>query len=60
MYMLNLLERYENFVEEGLTGLNAHRILEVMKCECGKIFRISFPDAFFVLKSGLLRGKYSW
>ncbi len=34
LYMLNLLERYEDFVEEGLTGLNAHRLLEIMKCKC--------------------------
>jgi gamma-glutamyltranspeptidase / glutathione hydrolase / leukotriene-C4 hydrolase len=32
LYMLNLLEQFEDFVKEGHTSLNAHRIIEIMKC----------------------------
>ncbi|KAF7793829.1 hypothetical protein EIP86_004950 [Pleurotus ostreatoroseus] len=43
MYMLNLLENYEDFVEEGLTGLNAHRILEIMRFGFAARTRIADP-----------------
>ena len=33
LHMFNLLEQYEDFVSEGRTGLNVHRLLEIMKCE---------------------------
>lgn len=32
LHMLNLLEHYDDFVEEGQTVLNTHRLIEVMKC----------------------------
>ena len=35
LHMLNLLERYDNLVEEGRTGLNVHRMIEIMKCKHG-------------------------
>ena len=35
LHMLNLLERFENFREEGRTTINVHRIIEIMKCTCG-------------------------
>lgn len=31
--MLNLMEHYDDLREEGRTGLNAHRLVEAMKCE---------------------------
>ena len=33
LHMFNLLEHFEDLVEEGHTGLNTHRIVEAMKCE---------------------------
>lgn len=33
LHMLNLVEDIENFVEEGRTGKNTHRIVEAVKCE---------------------------
>lgn len=32
LHMLNLAERFDDFVEDGRTGLNVHRIVEIMKC----------------------------
>ncbi len=32
LHMLNLLEQYEDFVKEGRTSLNMHRVIEIMKC----------------------------
>lgn len=36
LHMFNLVEGYkeENWMEEGRTGLNVHRMLEAMKCRC--------------------------
>ena len=34
LHMLNLVEQIEGFVEEGRTGLNTHRVVESLKCEC--------------------------
>jgi len=31
LHMLNLLEHFDDFVQEGRTGLNVHRIVEAMK-----------------------------
>ena len=33
LHMLNLAEMFEDFVEEGRTPLNMHRLVEIMKCE---------------------------
>ena len=33
LHMFNLLEMFEDFVEEGRTPLNVHRVVEIMKCE---------------------------
>lgn len=33
LHMLNLVERYDDFFDEGITGLNVHRLIEIMKCE---------------------------
>jgi gamma-glutamyltranspeptidase / glutathione hydrolase / leukotriene-C4 hydrolase len=32
IHMLNILETYPEFIKEGGTGLNAHRLVEAMKC----------------------------
>ena len=32
LHMLNLVEMFDGFVEEGRTPLNVHRLVEVMKC----------------------------
>ena len=32
LHMLNLLEHFQDFREEGRTVLNVHRIIEIMKC----------------------------
>lgn len=31
LHMLNLMERYDNLLDEGFTGLNAHRAVEAIK-----------------------------
>lgn len=36
LHMLNLLEQYEDFVAEGRTGLNVHRLVEIIKCACSE------------------------
>jgi hypothetical protein len=33
LHMLNLMERYNNLLDEGFTGLNAHRAVEAVKCK---------------------------
>lgn len=33
LHMLNLFERYD-LAGEGRTGLNTHRLVEIIKCEC--------------------------
>jgi gamma-glutamyltranspeptidase / glutathione hydrolase / leukotriene-C4 hydrolase len=33
LHMLNLVELIKDFVEDGRTGLNTHRMVEVLKCE---------------------------
>lgn len=38
LHMFNLLEHFDDFVEEGRTGLNVHRIVETMKCE-SRVFK---------------------
>lgn len=38
LHMLNLLEHFDDFVQEGRTGLNVHRIVEAMKCEHGLLY----------------------
>lgn len=37
LHMLNLLERFDDFVGDGRTALNVHRIVEIMKCECAPL-----------------------
>lgn len=32
LHMFNLLEQFDDFVAEGRTSLNVHRIIEIMKC----------------------------
>ncbi|KAJ3529786.1 hypothetical protein NM688_g7806 [Phlebia brevispora] len=49
LHMLNLAEKYDNFVEEGLTGLNAHRIIEIMKF--GFAARTKVGDPAFLEKA---------
>ncbi|KAI0341981.1 gamma-glutamyltranspeptidase [Trametopsis cervina] len=44
VYMLNLLEQFEDFVDEGRTSLNVHRILEIMKFGFAARTRISDPS----------------
>lgn len=34
LHMLNLAEMYDDFVEDGITPLNMHRMVEIMKCVC--------------------------
>jgi gamma-glutamyltranspeptidase/glutathione hydrolase/leukotriene-C4 hydrolase len=37
LHMLNLMEKFGNAsLEEGRTSLNAHRTIEVMKCESSR------------------------
>jgi gamma-glutamyltranspeptidase / glutathione hydrolase / leukotriene-C4 hydrolase len=36
LFILNLLEGY-NFIREGPTPLNIHRLVESLKCECVRI-----------------------
>ena len=33
-HMLNLMEHYDQLIEDGRTSLNVHRFVEAMKCEC--------------------------
>lgn len=33
LHMFNLLELFDDFIEDGRTGVNVHRLVEVMKCE---------------------------
>lgn len=33
LHILNILERYD-LIGEGQTGLNIHRFIEALKCEC--------------------------
>jgi gamma-glutamyltranspeptidase/glutathione hydrolase/leukotriene-C4 hydrolase len=37
LHILNLLERYD-LTGEGRTGLNIHRFVEALKCECLSAF----------------------
>ena len=32
IHMLNLLERFNDFVGDGRTALNVHRMIEIIKC----------------------------
>jgi gamma-glutamyltranspeptidase len=32
LHMLNLVEQYGDFINDGRTGLNTHRIVEILKC----------------------------
>ena len=41
LHMFNLLEMYDNFVEEGRTAVNVHRLVEIMKCK-SILFRFEF------------------
>ena len=45
IHMLNLMEHYEDFVEEGRTVLNAHRFLEAMKCTLIYLFISALADS---------------
>lgn len=49
LHMLNLLEHFDDFVEEGRTGLNVHRIVEATKCTCssGVQFRCVYDSSSF-------------
>lgn len=42
LHMLNLMEHFEEFEEEGRTSLAVHRLTEAMKCEC-------WPHGFTIL-----------
>lgn len=33
LHMFNLLELFDGFIDDGRTGVNVHRLVEVMKCE---------------------------
>jgi len=46
LHMLNLLEQYEDFVEEGRTPLNVHRMVEIIKF--GFAARTRLADPAFV------------
>ncbi|KAI0682415.1 gamma-glutamyltranspeptidase [Cytidiella melzeri] len=46
LHMLNLLEQFADFVEEGRTSLNVHRVLEIMKF--GFAARTKICDPAFV------------
>lgn len=43
--LLNTLEGYEDYVDEGRTGLATHRFVEALKCEFFFVF--SFEQLFF-------------
>lgn len=35
LHMLNIMEHYD-LSEEGMTGLNVHRLVEAIKCNCSR------------------------
>ncbi|KAI0087996.1 gamma-glutamyltranspeptidase [Irpex rosettiformis] len=43
LHMLNLLEQFEDFVEEGRSSLNMHRVIEIMKFGFAARTKISDP-----------------
>lgn len=45
-HLLNVLETYDDYVDEGRTGLATHRFVEALKCECPRMGR---PSSFYRL-----------
>lgn len=32
LHMFNLLEKFDDFIQDGRTAVNVHRLVEIMKC----------------------------
>ena len=48
LHMFNLLEMFDDFVEEGRTAVNVHRLVEIMKCKHILIYFVYFTDPAIV------------
>jgi gamma-glutamyltranspeptidase / glutathione hydrolase / leukotriene-C4 hydrolase len=57
LQMFNLMEHYHLLREEGRTGVNVHRLVEAMKCECKFGTEVSLL-ILCIMQSDLLLGKW--